>query len=370
MRGKEGQPLPLLRPSVSDLEKKYVMETLDSGWWGLGPKTKELEDRFANFVGSKYAVGVNSATAALDLALKAHDIKDGEVIVPALTFVSTGLAPIYNNNKVVFADVKEDTLCMDVEDVKKKITSQTKAIIPVHFAGKNADIKKEDFCNNILNSDCGEITIIEDCAHAAGTKGIGKNTSCWSFHAVKNIATGDGGMITTNDEEVRDRLHPLRWCGIDKSTWERTKKRYGWDYSINTVGYKMHMNDITASLGLAQLERIDDLNKARHLRVLQYQYALKDESWIKLPEYDPDMSWHLLVARVDEDERNNFIDHMLAHSISVGVHYKPLNTYPIFPETKLPVTDKVWKQLVTLPLFPDITDDEFNDVVKTIKEFK
>jgi len=352
--------IPLFEPSCSELEIKYVNEVLRSKWWGLGRKTEEFERKFAEYVGAKYAVGVNSATAALDLALKAHDIKDGEIIVPALTFVSTALVALYNNCKVIFADIDEETLCIDWKDVEKKVTNKTKAIIPVHYGGKDSRLSYAIKKHGII--------VIEDCAHATGNKLVGQNTSCWSFHAVKNLATGDGGMITTNDEEVYKKLIPLRWCGIDKSTFERTEKKYGWNYDIQTVGYKYHMNDITAAIGLAQLERIDELNNKRKLRVLQYLYELQHLNWLKLPKYDANSSWHLFVIRMES--RDRFIDYMLAHGVSVGVHYKPLNTYKIFPQTKLPVTDRVWKTLATLPLFPDMTDEEFSHIIKTIKEYK
>jgi perosamine synthetase len=349
--------LPLFKPSCSELEIRNVSEVLKSGWWGLGPKTEEFEKRFAAYVGVKYAVGVNSATAALDLALKAHDIKDGEIIVPALTFVSTALVGLYNDCKIVFADIDEETLCIDMEDVVRKTTKNTKAIIPVWYGGRVINLFGK-----------WDIPIIEDCAHAAGSKGAGKdNTACWSFHAVKNLATGDGGMITTNDEEIYKKLLPLRWCGINKSTWERSQKKYGWDYSIDTVGYKCHMNDLTAAIGLAQLERIEGLNNKRKLLVLKYLGALQPVKWLTLPPFDPDSAWHMFVVRMEE--RDAFIDYMLAHGISVGVHYKPLNTYPIFPNMPLPVTDRVWKTLVTLPLYPDMTNEEFDYIISTIKKY-
>jgi perosamine synthetase len=348
--------IPLLRPSCSQKEIDYVTEVLKSGWWGIGEKTALFEKKFAEFIGSKYAVGVNSATSALDLTLKVLNIKGGEVIIPALTFVSTGLAPLYNGCQVVFGDIDEETLCLDYNDVNKKINKKTVAVIPVHYGGHKAFV---DY----------SIPIIEDCAHATGTKDAGKNNlGCFSFHPVKNLAMGDGGVITTNDEKIYKRLLSLRWCGIDKTTWERSQKKYGWDYSINEVGYKMHLNDFNAALGLAQLERINDLNNIRKLRVLQYLYELSSLSWMKLPKYNQDSSWHMFVIRMEN--RDRFIDYMLAHGISVGVHYKPLNTYSIFPKTKLPITDRVWKTLVTLPLFPDMTDEQFKYIVKTIKNYK
>lgn len=358
--------IPLLKPSVSDKEIQYITETLKSGWWGLGPKTEEFEKKFAEYVGVKYAVGVNSATTALDLALKAHDVKDGEIIVPALTFVSTGLVGLYNNCKVVFADINPDTLCIDWADVENKITPNTKAIIPVHYAGRYC--KEPIFLKPRIQPSMP--IIIEDAAHAAGNPLVGKfHTTCWSFHAVKNLATGDGGMITTNDPAIYARLMKLRWVGIDKTTWERAQKKYGWDYEIQNIGYKAHMNDLTASLGLAQLERLDDMNNKRKVLLFRYLHELKDVKWLKLPEYDPYSSWHLFVVQIDGD-RDKFIDHMLAKGISAGVHYKPLNQYDIFDKMKLPVTDRVWKNLITLPLFPDLTDAEFIHIVQTIKAYK
>lgn len=355
--------IPIFRPDMGDKEISNVTEVMKSGWIGLGPKTAEFEQKFAKFVGAKYAVGLNSATAALDLAVKAHDIKDGEVIVPALTFISTALAAVYNNNKVVFADINEDTLCIDWEDVKRKITPKTKAVIPVHYSGTYAGSDDEVYANP-------NITIIEDCAHAVGTKKVGLNTSCWSFHAVKNLATGDGGMITTNDKDIYEKLLPMRWCGIDKSTWDRSQKKYGWDYSIDTIGYKCHMNDLVAAIGLAQLERIDEMNNIRKLRVMEYIEELRDIKWMRLPKYSKNSSWHMMVARLDLDDRDSFIDYMLAHGISIGVHYKPLNTYKMFPNVKLPVTDRVWKELVTLPLFPSLSNEQFDYIIQTIRKYK
>ncbi len=348
-------PIPIFRPDMGEKEIANVTEVLKSGWIGLGPKTKEFEEKFAEYVGAKYAVALNSCTLALDLAIKVLEIK-GKITIPALTFVSTGLAVLYNDCQVEFADVDEKTLCIDYKD-KYPIN----ATIPVHYAGRKAEYPQVDITRD------EEPIVIEDSAHACGNKTVGKNLSCWSFHAVKNLATGDGGMITTNNKEIYEKLLPMRWVGIDKSTYERTVKKYGWDYSINTIGYKCHMNDITASIGLAQLERLDEMNNKRKFRVLQYLDKLKGLKWLKLPEYDEDSSWHMFVVRVKE--RDRFIDHMLAHGVSVGVHYKPLNTYPMFPKTKLPVTDRVWKTLATLPLFPSMTDEQFNHVVEVIKSF-
>jgi perosamine synthetase len=356
--------IPLFKPSCSDLEIEYVTGVLRSGWWGLGPKTEELEEKFAAFTGARYAVATNSATAALQLALAATDATGGDVIVPALTFVSSGLAALQNSNRVVFADVREDTLCIDWEHVAELTGEQTRAIMPVWYGGNVERIPGR----------FRQWNITEDCAHAAGAAYAGTqgSTACWSFHAVKNIAAGDGGMVTTDSRDIAERVKTLRWCGIDRSTWDRSRnKPYGWDYDVTTAGYKAHMNDITAALALAQMERLSVLNDARKRLVATYLEALDDLEWLQLPEWAPGSSWHLFVVRVAADSRNHFIDHMLGNQVSAGVHYKPLNLYEIFgPTQPLPVTDRVWKTLVTLPLYPDMTQADQEKVITAVRDFK
>jgi dTDP-4-amino-4,6-dideoxygalactose transaminase len=166
-------------------------------------------------------------------------------------------------------------------------------------------------------------------------------------------------------------VRALRWCGIDKSTWERDRGRYGWDYDIPAPGWKYHMNDLAAAIGLAQLARLDELNEARRRLVRSYLQELKDIGWLRLPEYREGMSWHLLAVRVPAAARDPFVDHMLASGVSAGVHYKPLNTYPWFgPRQDLPVTDRVWRTLVTLPLYPDMTQAEQEQVIDAVRAFR
>lgn len=359
--------VPLFRPDCTDLEVRYVTEVLRSGWWAQGPKVEEFEDRFARYVGAGHAVAVSSGTAALQLALEALGVYGGEVIVPALTFVSTGLAALHAGNRVVFADVDEDTLCLDWADAERKRTGWTKAVVPVWYAGAAGEVRTPPY----------GIAVVEDCAHAAGSAraGRGGDAAAWSFQAVKNLATGDGGMVTTSDGDTAAALRRLRWCGIDRSTWDREHAAgYGWDYSIpgERPGHKAHMNDLTAALGLAQLERLDDMNKARRGRVRQYLAELDGLGWLRLPGWRDGSSWHLFAVRVPARVRDRLVTHLLACGVSAGVHYKPLTCYPVFASARvdLPVTDRVWRQLVTLPLFPSMTDAEFARVVAAVKSFR
>lgn len=361
--------IPLFKPSCTEEEIEAVNRVLRSGWWGMGPETEAFEEEFAAYVGTLYAVAVNSATSALELAARALGIVNGVVVVPALTFISTAQAMQHAGNHVIFADVAEEDLCIDWEDVKQKLRPVKArpqmygpaAVVPVWYGGAV-----------VWPSYDLELPVIEDCAHAAGSAAAGLygKVSCWSFHAVKNLATGDGGMITTNDFEVYKKLKALRWCGIDKSTWERDQGKYGWDYDIPADGEKMHMNDITAALGRVQLRRLNDMNERRRVIARNYHNQLSHLDWLKLPQLCSSDSQHLYVVRVEE--RNRFVDHMLESGVSAGVHYKPLTHYPhlFMGEWNLPVTERVWKTIVTLPLFPDMTFAEMGQVIEAVKSFK
>lgn len=352
--------IPIFRPSCTDLEIRYVTEVLRSGWWTTGPKTEELETAFAVYTGSGYAVAVSSCTAALQLALQVAGAEGGEVIMPALTFAATGLAALHAGAQVVLADISESTLCIDWTDAERKITADTRAIVPVWYGGLVSP-----FIPSL------DTHFIEDCAHAAGNPLAGKSgvTACWSFNAVKNLASGEGGMITTNDRKIAERLRRLRWFGIDKDTYSRGRSgQYNWEYDIPEAGLKANMSDILAAIALAQLERLDEMNSRRRKIVKVYLDQLKDLDWLRLPEWREVSSWHMFTVRTEC--RDEFIDHLNSRDVSAGVHYKPLNHYEIFGRQDLPVTDKIWKTLVTLPLYPDMTEAEVGQVTEAVRSFR
>lgn len=354
--------IPVFRPSCSDLEVQYVTETLRSGWWVTGPRTAQLEKDFAVFAGTKHAVATNSCTAALQLSIEAMGIKGKEIILPALTFAATGLAVLHSGNTPVLADVNEDTLCINWQDAAGKITENTAAIIPVWYGGRVALPESPGIAR---------LPVIEDCAHAAGSADAGMfgDIACWSFNAVKNLASGDGGMITTDDPELAARARRLRWFGISKATWERDQgTHYNWDYDIPEPGWKMDMNDITAAIAQAQLERLGEMNAARKTIVRKYLDELSGLEWMRLPQWRENASWHMFTIRIDR--RDEFTSHMQSRGISTGVHYKPLNAYGIFGTADLPVTGRVWKTLVTLPLYPDMTEDETSQVISAARDFR
>jgi perosamine synthetase len=353
-----------------------VTKTLRSGWWGQGGVTAKLETEFAKFAGVGHAIAVSSGTAALELAARTMGVENQTVIVPALTFISSALAMRHAGNRVLLADVQEDTLTIDWDSVRwlleHRVPARTPvAIVPVWYGGY-VDTIPEDIIR--------KCTVIEDCAHAAGSKlaGLQGDVAAWSFHAVKNLAAGDGGMITLGPgrgEEVR-KAKALRWCGIDRSTFERDNaKGYGWDYNVILDGEKAHMNDITASLALAQLYRLDSLNQKRLELAKRYAAELTEWRWLQAPHPHSGSSNHLYVVRVEAGQRDHFIDHMLSQGVSAGVHYKPLYHYDkLWKEHTLPncvkTTQRVWKELVTLPLYPDMTISEQDQVVSSVHSFR
>jgi perosamine synthetase len=348
--------IPLLRPQMGEEEVQAIREVIYSGWIGMGPKVEEFETAFARFTGKKHAVAVNSCTAALHLALEALGVGPGdEVICPALTFISTALAARYCGAEPRFADVDPKTLCMDPADTLSKVTRFTRAILPVHFAGATAPV--EQYPAELL---------IEDCAHLGGGQARSGRLQCWSFHAVKNIACGDGGMVTTDEQELAETVRRRRWCGINRSTWDRARRRYGWDYDIQELGYKCHMNDLQAALGLVQLARVPAMNARRAQVAAEYCRNLAGLDWLQLPQTE-NQTWHLFIVRTAG--RDSFVDYLLGRGISAGVHYKPLTHYPIFEDTPLPVTDSVWPTLVTLPCHPALTDAEVEYIVETIRAY-
>lgn len=347
--------IPIYRPYFDEREEEAVAQVLRSGWIGLGPKTEEFEERFSERVGARYGVALNSATSGLHLALKLLDIGPGdEVLAPTLTFVATAMIARYDGARPVLCDIEHSSLCLDVGDAERRRTSRTRAVIPVLYGG-----------HVMPDVDLG-VPSIYDCAHAIGSDfDAGGKLCCWSFHAVKNITTGDGGMITTDDEDLYRRALRLRWLGIEKSTWDDVDRAFPWEYRIEEVGFKYHMNDIAAALGLAQLEKLDDMQAIRHRLVRQYLEELDGVPGVELPPYEPTSSWHLFVIRTPH--RDELSLYLKERGINTGAHYKPLHLYPLFHEYPLPVAEEQWPKLLTLPLFPALTSEQVSEICDTVK---
>jgi len=370
-------------PSITDREIEAVADVMRSGWLGLGPKTAEFESKFAEYVGAKYAIGVNSGTAALHLALMALGIGPGdEVLVPTITFASTALAVVYCGATPVFVDVDGADICIDVKDAAYKVTDKTKAIIPVHYSG--TPCMMDDIWSL---ADKYSLKVIEDAAHACGSAyydtrigGLPSDATCFSFHAVKNLTCGEGGMITCNSSDMDTALRRLRWCGINKGTWDRTgtakDSNYSWYYEIADLGFKAHTNDIAAAIGIVQLDRLPELNARRRAIAQLYTAGLSDCTWLDLPHEYPGCvsSCHAYVIKVKNDSRDRLNQYLKECDIATGVHYIPLHVQPYFKQLVntpyLPVAETVWRTLLTLPSYPDLSNGEIDYIIYSIKEFE
>lgn len=363
----------VFKPAMGHEEIEAVSSVLRSGWIGLGPRTAEFEKRFAEFCGVRFSVGVNSATSALDLAMKLLHISHGdEVIVPTMTFVSTAHVVSYNLATPMFVDVDAQTLNIDLEDVKRKIHSRTKAIIAVHYGGRPVDMDQ-------LNEVAGSIPIVEDCAHATGATYKGKavgglgSIGCFSFHAVKNLAMGDGGALTLDSEVMCARAKRLRWLGIDKGTWDRTEldRSYWWQYDVDEIGLKCHMNDIAACIGLVQLKRLPQLNARRREIVSRYFDGLSGIAEIDLPPEDDPVfrsAWHIFHIKCER--RDDLSLFLRDKGISTGVHYTPIHTYRCYGNRpSLRIAEQLVQRILTLPLYPALSDDEVDYIIKSVRAF-
>jgi perosamine synthetase len=356
--------IKLFEPSITQREVDAVSKTLLSGWIGMGPKVEEFEGKFAEFVGVKYAVATSSCTAALEIAMQLLDVRGKEVIVPAITFVSTAHAVVKHGGRVVFCDVDPDSLLMDIDFLAGRDMRNVAAIIPVHLGGNRLDLPflEEQF----------PLSIVEDCAHACGTQGAGLRgeVACWSFHAVKNLATGDGGMLTTDHKAFYERAKSLRWLGITKDTWARDKNSgYNWEYDVHVIGDKSHMNDINASIGLVQLERLEAMNDHRALVAQRYLEGIAWGPKIKFPVLMGNSSLHLFPIQCEH--RDDLMEYLRVRGISTGVHYKPINLYSCYGDYQpCPVAERIWKKLLSLPIHANLSLDDVDYIVEAINGFK
>jgi perosamine synthetase len=367
--------IPVFKPSFGEEELAHVREALASGWVGLGPKVKEFEQRFAEYIGVAHVVGVDSGTSALDLAMQLSGVEGHEVITTPLTFISTNHAILYHGGAPVFCDIEADTLNIDASKIETLVTPLTRAIVVVHYAGHACDM---DPILEIARRH--DLLVVEDCAHATG--GAYKNRKlgslgsygCFSFHAVKNLAMGEGGAITARSDEEEARIKRLRWMGISRSTWERSDNpahKYTWYYDVTELGYKCHLNDIAAGIGLAQLAKLESTNARRRAITKTYNEAFRNLDWLRTPVVKPyaDPSHHMYV--VATPYRDSLHTHLASLGISTSVHYIPSTHYEMYAPYRRPlaVCDRVWTEILTLPLYPALTEADISRVVDGVRSF-
>ncbi len=366
------------RPFIGKEEIAEVVKTLKSGWWGTGPKTEEFEVKFAKYVKSKYAVSVNSATAGLHLALKVLDIGPGdEVITTAMTFVSTANVIVHCGAKPVFVDIEKDTWNIDPKKIEQIITKKTKAIVPVHLHGRPVNMAA---IMKIAKK--YKLYVIEDAAHAIETKyhnqkiGSISDLTVFSFYVTKNLATGEGGMVTTNNEELQKRLRILRLHGLSLDAYKRYSVKHFTLYEAIEPGFKYNLTDIASSIGLHQLARIEKNLKRRREIWNMYNKAFTGNPFLTLPakiESGTRHAMHLYAILVDIDKlkitRNQFVDMLIKEGIGSGVHFSATHLHAFYKkqfkykEGDLPVAEYVGSRILSLPLGANLLNKDVLDVI-------
>jgi dTDP-4-amino-4,6-dideoxygalactose transaminase len=385
-----GQPhrhqfLPFHLPMIEDDEINSVTETLRSGWLTKGPKTIEFENKIANYVGAKHAIALNSCTAALHLSLFAAGIVSGnEVILPSYTFASTANVVVHQGAKPVLADINLDDFCISAETIDDLITPKTKAIIPVHFAGHPCDM-------NLITkvADKYNLAVIEDAAHALGAKYGGRmigsvdgsTTTCFSFYATKNITTGEGGIVATHLDDFATKVRESSMHGMNYDAWNRYSDRGSWYYEIVNAGYKYNMNDLQASIGNIQIDKIERFQKDRQNIAKVYAQEFEKYSDVIVGPHEKkgiSSAWHLfpillLYEKLNID-RNKFIDALKAEKIGSSVHFIPIHIHPYYREKygykkeDFPNTQFAFEHEISLPIYPKMTQDDVMDVASAIKK--
>ncbi len=374
--------LPFHRSDVGDEEVAEVVDVLRSGWLTSGPKVREFEREFAAVVGAEYAVAVNSCTAALHLALEAAGIREGdEVLVPTMTFAATAEVVTYFKAKPVLIDCVPDTLNLDTDLIEAAVTNKTRAIIPVHFAGHPCELKPIHSIAQAHN-----LRVIEDAAHALPARYHGKmiggisDATCFSFYATKNITTGEGGMITTNNGEWAARMRMMSLHGLSRDAWNRYSAQGSWYYEILSPGFKYNLTDIAAALGLAQLKKCDRFWKGRERYAAMYQEGFQGFPEILCPPAAPHVqhAWHLYVIQLNLEllriGRDEFIRQLQEAGVGCSVHFIPLHLHPYhrdmggYRPEDFPVSTRVFKHIVSLPLYSKMSEGEINRVIDTVRD--
>lgn len=357
--------IPLCIPDMGDDEVQAIAAVIKSGWLAHGPMNHEFERVFAQFVGVPHAVSLNSCASALHLAILASGIR-GEVILPSFTFVASANAVVTGGARCVCADIDYDTCCVDPAHVEALITPRTEAIMPVHFGGQAADMEQ-------IAGIAGKhhLRVIEDSAEAIGATCAGRITGswgigCWSFYPTKNVATGEGGMLTTTDAALAEKVRALSGHGIASSTWAREKKEKPWLRAATFAGYNMRMSNVLAALGVVQMKKLDRMNDARREHAAQYN-ALLNRGFFDLPVEAPGRKhvYQMYTVKLKNVNRGRLLAALRAQGIGATVHFDPpVHTQPFYAEQfgsgalDLPVTMRVCSSIVTLPMYPAMSEND------------
>jgi len=372
--------LPYGKQWIDDADIETVVNILKSDYLTTGPNIIDFEQNVANYVGAKFAVAFSNGTAALHGATFAAGIGEGdEVITTSLTFAASANCVLYQRGTVVFADIDSKTYNISPTEIEKKITPETKAIIPVHFTGQPAQLDEIHALAKKYN-----LVVIEDAAHALGATYKGKkigtlsDMTMFSFHPVKHITTGEGGIITTNSKEYYDKLVQFRSHGITRNPSIMKENHGPWYYEMQFLGYNYRMTDIQAALGSSQLKKLDSFVNRRKEIIKAYNEVFEKISQIQIPYQLPetDSSWHLYILKLNLDQltvsRKEVFEELQKLNIGVNVHYIPVHTLPYYEQLgykkgSVPLTEKLYEGIISLPLFPLMQDQDVEDVIEAVK---
>ncbi len=383
--------VPFFKPSIGDEEKNAVLEVMSSGWLTTGKVTHEFEKEFADYVGSKHALAVNSNTSGMILAMEACGVKEGKaVITTPYTFVSTAASAIHLGGDVFFADTEKDSYSISPDSIEEILKNDTEhkvvAIVPVHVAGNLCDMKRINELAKKYSTKENKIFVIEDAAHsfpsktAAGFAGTLGDIGVFSFYATKTMTTGEGGMVTTNDDALAARMTKMRLHGMDRDAWDRyTSDKASWEYDIIAPGFKSNLPDVLSAIGREQLKKAEDFRKSRIEVVKKYNEAFKDCDFLTLPPDGEGNAWHLYLLQIKPEkldcDRNTFAKELQEVGLGISMHFIAIfhftywkARYPDFTAENFPNAEKHYQNTITLPLYPYMTEEESDFVIEKVKE--
>ncbi len=369
--------IPVFQPHIHEDTLKHLTDAFDVGWLGMGAFTKEFEDRISDYLGldGRYVVATNTGTSALHVALVATGIGPGdEVITPSFNYVADHQAIHMSGAEVVMCDIRDDNLAIDCQKAEALVGPRTKAIMPLHFMGIPCD---QEGVYSLAEKH--GLRVIEDCCHAFGTEVNGRklgsygDIACFSFDPVKIVTSIDGGCVVVNTVEELHRVYRLRLLGVDKDTTERYKNRRAWDYDVVGPGYRYHLTNIFASVGISQIKRCDEFIASRQKVCKAYNRAFGPIEGVKIPQTDfQGISPFIFSLRVLDERREDLIEHLRTRDIDVGIHFVPVHEHSFFSgcrHSDMSVTDLVCSEVLTLPLHSNMKVEFYERVIEAVTSF-